>query len=892
MSEGKTLAGFVDRLEHREDTAFLIRMKREGSDRWSYGKLAEDSLSLARGLYAKTSDQKRVGLFAEPGFESIAAALGVIRSGLSVLLMDVQYSGQVIGDILTDSGVKLVFTTSRHADRLKSVASDIELGILDAKDEDKNSWKRFFAAEGDLPDPAPEHEAALFYTSGTTGPPKGVPLSHKNLVFQLDTVVQTGLIDQGDRLLLPLPLHHVYPFVIGTLVPLSMGLSIVLPGSLTGPQLIRALDEGQVTVVLGVPRLYRAIFSGIRSRFSSKGILAEYIFDGLLGFSIFLRKMGFKAGKFLFKPLRKKIGPKLNILASGGSPLDPDLAWKLEGLGWKVAIGYGLTETSPLLTINPPGSAMVESIGKAIPGVKIRFDPSAVPEEAYDGHEGNNHHEIGEIMAKGPGVFSGYLNLPEKTGEAFADGWFKTGDLGRQDNKGYFYVTGRVSTLIITEQGENIQPDHVEKALEEHPVISEAGVLQKDGKLVALLVPDPAEIRKRKPEDIREVVRGAVIEQSRKLPSYQHLADFAVTRETLPRTRLGKIKRHLLQDRYERAGQTDGGKPQQAPMAPEEMSDQDRAMLENIAARQTWEWLADRYSDSRLSADTSLRLDLGVDSMEWLNITMEIRERAGVEITDEAIGRIETVRDLLQEVMEASGEKQSPASLDEPEKIITARQKKFLQPQSPAMKQIAKIMIKVNRLLVRSMFKVESRGMENIPEGQVVFTPNHVSYLDPFVLASALTAERLEDTFWTGFTGAAYHNPVNAFVSRLAKTIPIDPEKGVFMSLASAAYTLKNGRSLVWFPEGRRSPSGELQPFRPGIGVLLQHYDVPVVPVFIRGTEAAMPVGRVIPKAARVIVTFGDPVLAGQLEQKGKGKEARDKIADSLQQKVARLKRQ
>ncbi len=892
MKTDKTLAALVDNLEKRGDSTFLVHMKQEGFQRKSYRALAETSLSLARGLQSKTKEHERAGLFADPGLESIAAALGIIRSGMSLLLMDVQLSENTLQGILSDSGVRLVFTSTRYAGRLESADSKVVAGVLDAKEGDKNCWKRFFAEEGDLPDPSPEDEAVLFYTSGTTGPPKGVPLTHGNLVFQLGTVAETGLIGEKDRLLLPLPLHHVYPFVIGILVPLSMGLTIVLPRALTGPELLRAMSEGKATAVLGVPRLYRAIFSGIRSRFSSRGYAAEKLFDKLLGVSVSLRKKGIDTGKVLFRPLRNKIAAGLNILASGGAALDSELAWKLEGLGWNVAIGYGLTETSPLLTINPPGSGHVDSIGKTIPMTKLRFDPSAVPGQSGDEKNKGGAYPIGEIMAKGPGVFSGYLNLPEKTREAFDDGWFKTGDLGYRDDEGYVYVTGRASTLIVTEQGENVQPDEVEKILEEHPVISEAGVLQRNGGLVALLVPDPGQIRKRETKDVREALRRAVIEQSRKLSSYQRPSDFAVTRESLPRTRLGKIQRHLLEERYTSASRQKGESPEAGPLDPEDMSDQDRNLIENDEARQTWQWLAGRYSSLPLSPDTDLRMDLGVDSMEWLNITMEIREKTGVEINDEAIGKIETVRDLLRQVAESAGEKKEPAALNEPEKIVSGRQTKFVEPLRPGEETVAEMLFKTNRLLMKLMFKLEVRGADHIPEGQAVFTPNHVSYLDPFALASALSDRRLKNTYWSGFTGAAFHNPVNAFVSRMAKTIPVDPEKGVFISLASAALVLKRGKSLVWFPEGRRSPSGRLQAFRPGIGVLLQYYDVPVIPVFISGTQKAMPVGSVIPVFSRVIVTFGEQVRVDQLQRKGEGKEVKDKITSGLHKYVFQLRQQ
>jgi long-chain acyl-CoA synthetase len=575
-------------------------------------------------------------------------------------------------------------------------------------------------------------------------------------------------------------------------------------------------------------------------------------------------------------------------MASGGAPLDPELAWKLEALGWKVAVGYGLTETSPLLTINPPGSGRMNSAGKPIDGVEIRLDTETVPEESRT-------QGVGELQARGPGVFSGYLNLPEKTREVFTiDGWFRTGDLARRGSGGYIELIGRVSTMIVTQGGENVQPDGVEDAYAESPLIREAGVLQYKGRLAGIIVPDPGELRRSGATDIEAAVRKAVGERSRTMPSYQRLSEFVVSRESLPRTRLGKIKRHLLTERFEQEKQRiEAGKPERkGPMAREEMADQDRALLESEAAERTWSWLAGRYPQTRLTPDTSLQLDLGVDSLEWLNITLELRERFGAELDEEAISRIETVRDLLQQVGERSGEGQEVLRVDpleRPEEFLSPEQQQFLQPQGEFLSAMAGGFFRLNRVLMRAAFRVRSSGAVRFGNGQVLFAPNHVSYLDPFVLAAVLENRTLEQTYWAGWTGATFHNPLNRLVSRLAKTVPIDPRGRVAVSMASAAAVLNRGQHLVWFPEGRRSATGELQPFRPGIGLLLERFDIPVVPVFIKGTDRALPVGRAMPRPRKVTICFGPPVSGDELDREGRGEERRERITNALHARVAKL---
>ncbi|MFW6332469.1 MAG: AMP-binding protein [Thermodesulfobacteriota bacterium] len=912
----KTLGELIEGLSERGATTVWMQFTADGVREFSYEELAGQSRRLANGLIdLGVSSGQPVALLAEPSFEWLTACLAAIRAGGMAMPLDVQMGEEILASILEDSDAQVVFTTEDHLEQLRSVkqADRLTVILMDSDSGDHSRLQDHLSdAEQEIPSPKPDDSAALFYTSGTTGPPKGVPLTHDNLVFQLNVILDAGIVHEGDRVLLPLPLHHVYPLVMGTFAPLAVGLTIVRPKSLTGPQVVHAIKEGGVTVVAGVPRLYKALYEGIASRFESGGRIAAGLFNGALSFcKTVLGRTGKNPGRYLFKPIHSRFGPDLRLLASGGSELKPELARNLQALGWNVAIGYGLTETSPLLTINFPESFRLGSVGRPVPGVEVRIDPSARPDDQADeagedenGREGRGDKEgttddSGEILAKGPNVFQGYLNLPEKTEDAFTeDGWYRTGDLGYLDEDGYLFLVGRRSTMLVTEGGENIQPDTIEEAYEQSPVIREAGVLQKDDNLVGLFVPDLGEIRNRGMADVEDALREAISTRSKKLPSYQRVSDYAITRKALPRTRLGKIRRHVLRDRYDEAKQEAeaGGGIQQKPLSPDEMGDEDRALLSNRAARRTWDWLAERFKDFPLSPDSSPQADLGVDSLEWLNLTMEIRQRIGVELDEEAIGRIETVRDLLREVTEAAeGGKAGPGmeALENPEEMLTEKQKRWLNPLSPTLSGIARRLFALNRFLVRSLFGLKVEGLSNLPEeGPYLLTPNHVSYLDPFAVAAALGYPRLGNTYWAGWVGVAFNNPLFRFGSRLARTVPIDPEKGVISSLAFAAAVVKRGKNMVWFPEGMRSPEGSLLPFKPGIGFLLNKYPVPVVPVAIEGTFEAMPVGRFWPRFRKITVRFGEPVdIADLKEEKGEGNDTHTRIADELRAQVSGLLR-
>jgi long-chain acyl-CoA synthetase len=855
---GRTLRAEVDGLGARGDRQALVVMGEEGVEAWSYGELGGHVLRLARGLRgAGVGRGDHVGLFAANRMEWVAACLAVISAGAVIVPLDAQLGDEALGRALADCGARYVFTTADQAGRLENLDAGSRSILLDVGEEDGRSWRCLLTDDDvELPPAEPGDSAALFYTSGTTGAAKGVPLSHANLVFQIDALLGADLLSEDDRILLPLPLHHVYPFVMGMLTPLAAGLPIILPPSLAGPQLVRALKVGEATMIIGVPRLFGALYSGIEQRVSSGGRLVATLFRCVIGLRRLTR---LNAGRLALRPLCRRFGPRLRVLASGGAALDPDLAAKLEGLGWRVAVGYGLTETAPLLTLNPPDGSKLRSVGRPVFGVEIRIDPSAVPEA--DSGAGAPCGE-GEILARGPNVFSGYRNRPEETSKVFdGDGWFRTGDLGHFDDDGYLYVTGRASTLIVTPGGKNIQPENVEGAYQENPSIREIGVLQRDGRLVAVIVPETDEHHGQ--SDTEGAIREAVEAESKRLPSYQRISDYAISREALEYTRLGKLKRHLLEERYERA-RRHAERPERTtvgPVAPEEMSEEDSKLRAVPAATRVWRLLAARYPDRRLAPDASLQLDMDIDSLGWVNLTLEIGEKTGIELDEAAIGRIDTVGDLLREVASGNGRTtRHVSSFERPEEVLDDRQKRWLTPLGQAGSALARSMFALNRVIMRGLFCLRVEGLENLPEeGPFIIAPNHVSYLDSFAVAAALDHRVLRHTYWAGWIGAAFGNPLTRLVSRLAQVVPIDPDRAGLSSLAFGAAVLKRGQNLVWFAEGERSPTGSLRPFKPGVGLLLGNYPVPVVPAFIRGTYETMPRGRFLQRLGQVTVTFGEP---------------------------------
>jgi long-chain acyl-CoA synthetase len=332
-------------------------------------------------------------------------------------------------------------------------------------------------------------------------------------------------------------------------------------------------------------------------------------------------------------------------------------------------------------------------------------------------------------------------------------------------------------------------------------------------------------------------------------------------------------------------------------MADTGMGASDHALLNSRAARAAWHWLVERYPDRRLTLDSSLRSEAGLDSLEWLHLALEIERRAGAIWSDEAIARVETVRDLLREAacVPAAGVAPGVSFLDEPEAHLSSGQRRWIEQLGALEARIASVLHVVNRLVMRHAFRLRVGGLDRPPDRQVIFAPTHGSFLDPFVLAAALSRARLANTFWVGDAGLAFGNPLSRQVSRLAQALPLDAERGFISGVAMAAAVLARGHDLIWFPEGQRSRSLELQEFRPGIGLLLRRFPVPVVPIAIRGAHEAYPPGRVLPRILPwprpVAVAFGEPLHPAELERQGEGERAERRIADALQRHTAALYR-
>jgi len=394
-----------------------------------------------------------------------------------------------------------------------------------------------------------DEEAVLIFTSGTTGAAKGVVLSHRNICFDVTAVLGSVPLKEDDRLLSVLPLHHTLESTAGLLAPLSRGASITYARSLRSKEILADLRACRATVLISVPLMYEKMAAGIRRAISQSPAHRKLVARFLLWLSTSAKRaLRADAGSFLLKSVREKAGlDRLRIAVSGAAPL-PGAVQEFFGiLGVPLLEGYGLTEASPVVSVNEPGKLRAGSVGRPIRGVQVKV-------ENPDGQG------VGEIFVKGENVMRGYLESPEATADVLSEGWLHTGDLGRLDADGYLYICGRSKNVIVTQAGKKVFPEEVETVLAASPYVSEVMVVGAKSSTTgreevhALIYPDFEQLElyaeehglQLAEEQIRDIVRSEIRRLCARLPDYKRVRNFTIRDEEFPKTSSKKIKRQAL----------------------------------------------------------------------------------------------------------------------------------------------------------------------------------------------------------------------------------------------------------------------------------------------------------------------------------------------------------
>jgi long-chain acyl-CoA synthetase len=692
---------------------------------------------------------------------------------------------------------------------------------------------------GELASAAPEDTAQLIYTSGTTGNPKGVILTHKNLVANMTQINrQIPIITDRFNFLSLLPLSHMFEQMGGFFTPLYRGAAVVYLRTLKPSAIMEALSEEDIYAIISVPRLLQLLKTTIEKEVEKKHLSG--LFRCLAQFAVRLPD-GLR--RCIFFPVRRKFGRNFAVFVSGGAPLDPEIFNFWRGMGFTVLEGYGLTETSPVLCVNTMERQVAGSVGPPLPGVQVRIEGK-------------------EVLVRGDNVFQGYYENEQATRDAFTeDGWFRTGDLGEIAPDGGLVIKGREKELIVTGSGVNVYPDDLEAVLNGTAGVKEScviGVERGGGEEVhAVLLLDGNGTA---PEEI-------IAQANKSLDALQRITGFTVWNEPeFPKTTTLKIKKFAVKEEIKNGAEGDDATVSQDSLL-------------NLLARVTG------TAAGQIREESLLVTDLGLTSIDRVELVSFLEQEYRLDIEDSQIGPQTRVSDLRRIILK----RETVTNHDHFRFWTNAR---FFRGARMVWDAL------FHGPLFRSFVKLEVRGVENLENlapingistltnlssadnaqiinsnvltGPVFFVANHLSYLDQPAIMFALPRElrsRTATAAWEEFFFGEYHG-VNRVARRLCyeyasvlfNLFPLPQSQGFSGSLKFMGSLADAGISILIFPEGEHSKDGQMHGFHLGLGIMVKEVGIPVVPIKISGTGQVLPHGALVPKRGTVTVTFGEPL--------------------------------
>lgn len=865
----QTIVDILARGKERYGGKTLVEIRRTNPEngpahvRFSYEEMFERSGQLARRLTAKLGLHAgdRVALMGENSPEWVLAYLGISRAGATAVPLDRMLPAEEVARVLKLVGAKALIISPNL---LKGLRADLGAAnglppclnlIGDAEPFPGQRWP-FPDADANaraLRDPAPETLASILFTSGTTLEPKGVMLTHANFVANAMAVSEVIEPLETDRFLSVLPLHHAFEFTAGFLIPMFGGATVYHIENLRGQEVLDTMKLNEITVMLGVPRLFKLFKDGMAARIAAAGWRGQVMLElgemaCLLG-----EVFGAELRPRVFRKAHDAFGGKLRVFVSGGAALDPEIFHFFQRFGIPICEGYGLTETAPVLSVNPLSAPKAGSVGPAVPGTEINIRPL----DADD--------EVGEILARGPSVMHGYWQNPQATAAVFENGWFKTGDLGRIDEDGYLHITGRLKDVIVTSAGKNVYPDDVEHHLQNLPGVKElcvVGLPGRDGhgeEVVAVVVPES--------EAARAGIEAAIAQRGQLLPSHQRVARIEFQTEDLPKTTTLKVQRGKVRDHYLKGLRAAKAGPVSAISALTAATREPLSDVGTVAVEvaRTVARVTGTIAAADVAPDHKLQMDLGLDSIGRVDLLQNLEARFNISLPPESEDKILTVQDvitLVETALRAEG-KVKPRRTRHLWERARVKQDAIEagMRMTPGRVFLRHVFEAVTRLIMSTHLRVRGDGVEHLPTDRpYILVANHSSHLDLPSIRKVLgaRAERLhamaaKDYFFdTAFKRWFFTTFLNA--------LPLDREANAAESLAVCKTVLDHGRSILIFPEGTRSPTGELQPFKPGIGVLALELGYPIVPVWLQGTFDALPKGKILPYPGRIEVRIGKPV--------------------------------
>ncbi|MFR9651012.1 MAG: AMP-binding protein [Rikenellaceae bacterium] len=801
-----------------------------GEREFSYDQLLQYTELYARYIKRSSGDVEqgdmRVMFFSKNAPEYMFAIYGAFRCAATAIPVDVMSGAKELAYIINDARPQVIYTTVDKVEfmqeAINSVGDDSYLPHLftdeniDASDID-NIEPTAIPAGGE------EDVMTIIYTSGTTGSPKGVMLTYSNLWYNVHAVCESVKIyKESTRLLMILPLHHVFAFAGALLAPLYVGAEIHIVETLSPECILETMQRGKTTLLLGVPRLYEGLAKGIMGK-----IKASPVAHALYGLCSLIGSRGLS--KRIFGAVHAKFGGEMEFFVSGGAALPMETGKVFKNLGFIILDGYGMTECAPMISFTRPNNWHIGYCGLMLPGCEAKVEPT------------------GEIVVRGANVMKGYYNRPEETAAIIRDGWLHTGDTAIYDERKGMKITGRIKEIIVTPNGKNINPAEIENEITgASTIIKECAVLLYEDRLQALVYPDLAAVRADGQSSLDELVRAEIEAYNREAMGYKRILNYQIISVELPKTRLGKIQRFKLIDLITSR--------EQAPK--EDVSNRSECfkMVKSYLDEQTGVWA---------NGDSHFEIDLALDSLGRVSLLSYVEEHFGVVVGEEQLSELSTLN-LLCEYIEQNSES---TTLAEGEfswrEILESGDQSITTPRSGFIHWFMHNLLVVTFNLLYRLRAKKMQGEQ--PSDAVIYVANHRSGFDGGFVSSKLPWSVVKNTYFFA-KEKHFRGCFRRFMARKNNVIVMNINTNVRESIQQMYQVLKGGKSIIIFPEGTRNKSGETQSFKESFAILSEVVGAPVVPIAIKGSEGATGKGRLPQLGHKIEVNFLAPMTIAEGE--------------------------
>ena len=911
----------TDSFEARPDKT-AMRIVGDDDHVYTFGETLSSVRSVAYRLSSENIEHgDRVALIGENHPSWAVAYLATLFNGSVCVPMDPNGEIETLTNFLENSEAKLAFIGSEVVEKFSQIEERLGRKIpavvwSNNGEVSSNGFQPFseWATSGypevyekETPPAAGDDIALLIYTSGTTGTPKGVPLTHGNIVAELDGINRVLQLNDKEKILSLLPLFHAYLQIVNLWVATTYGCEVGYLKEMTPAELGNAMKEFKPTILTTVPRLWYLFHKKIFDAVEAKPTAVRTLFSTLLSTNGFLRdSLGVNLGPKLFGQVHESFGGKLRIAISAGSRFDEEVAKDFHKLGFTILQGYGLTETSGAATATYENDNKIGSVGKPMFNAEIKIaDPDA--------------QGVGEVLIKGEMVFAGYYRNPTATAEAFTeDGWFRSGDLGKLDSDGHLYIVGRAKDVIVLPSGKNVHPEDLEVHYLKAPEVEELAVIgvadETAGragaeKLVAVVVPNFEYLKAAKLPNSREAIRYALDNLGRELPEYQRVRDYLVRTEPLPRTATRKIKRFELKKQIESGESGNSGLPEKKDW---KLLPADTDLMETALGRTVAASIRSQSKESEIiHPDMNLEIDLGLDSLSRAEFFAGLEQAFETEFTADQIAAALTVRNVIDllgstEVGSKVGESSETAiSADLNWGKIVREADDDLPEVRAALRDrtlfvaFAWVVYRTFNLFCRGFMRLEVSGVENLTKAAnsaptFLICPNHQSFLDPFVLCSNYPYAIFRRIFHVG-ASMFFESAVMRFVARMLRVVPIDQDTQLMKAMKAGAIGLKKGMVLNIYPEGERAFDGKLHEFKKGAAILATELDLPIVPVALDGLQNVWARKSWKIRPAKVKIKIGEPILPKSVVDDASGDDhytqVMDRVRSDIESMIAELRK-